>query len=70
MSDRGNDKLSNHLIWIDLEMTGLNPEKEVILEIATIIADDSLEIVAEGPNISINYPEESKAKEKRPLSLE
>jgi oligoribonuclease len=39
-------------------MTGLNPEKEVILEIATIITDDSLEIVAEGPNISINYPEE------------
>jgi len=50
--------LSNHLIWIDLEMTGLNPEKEVILEIATIITDDRLEIVAEGPNISINYPEE------------
>ena len=43
---------------MDLEMTGLDPEKEVILEIATIITEDRLEIVAEGPNISINYPEE------------
>ena len=50
--------MSNHLIWIDLEMTGLDPEKEVILEIATIVTDDRLEIVAEGPNISINHPEE------------
>lgn len=50
--------MSNYLIWMDLEMTGLNPEKEVILEIATIVTNDRLEIVAEGSNISINYPEE------------
>ena len=49
--------LSN-LIWIDLEMTGLDPEKNVILEIAAMVTDSMLEIVAEGPNIAINYPEE------------
>ena len=38
-------------------MTGLDPEKEVILEIATIVTDDKLRLVAEGPNIAINYPE-------------
>lgn len=50
--------MNNHLIWIDLEMTGLDPEKDVILEIATVVTDDSLELVAEGPNIAINHPEE------------
>jgi oligoribonuclease len=50
--------LTGNLIWIDLEMTGLDPEKEVILEIATIVTDSMLEIVAEGPTIAINYPEE------------
>ena len=47
------------LIWIDCEMTGLVPEKNLILEIATIITDGDLKILAEGPNIAINYPEES-----------
>jgi oligoribonuclease len=46
------------LIWIDLEMTGLNPEKEVILEIASIVTDSMLEVLAEGPVIAINYSEE------------
>lgn len=50
--------MDNRLIWIDLEMTGLDPEKEFILEIATVITDDTLEIVAEGPNIAIHQPEE------------
>jgi oligoribonuclease len=49
--------LQNRLIWIDLEMSGLDPEKEVILEIATIVTDNMLEILAEGPNIAIHYPE-------------
>ena len=49
--------MKSRLIWIDLEMTGLDPEKEVILEIATVETDDKLEVVAEGPNIAINYPE-------------
>jgi len=49
--------LSDHLIWIDLEMTGVDPENHVILEIATIVTDDELELVAEGPCLAINYPE-------------
>ncbi|MEA2039915.1 MAG: oligoribonuclease [Thermodesulfobacteriota bacterium] len=49
--------VKNHLIWIDLEMTGLDPEKHVILEIASIVTDDRLDIVAEGPDIAITYPE-------------
>jgi len=50
--------LSNHLIWIDLEMTGLDPEKHVILEIATVVTDGDLTLVAEGPNIAIHHPKE------------
>jgi len=50
--------VSANLIWIDLEMTGLDPEKMVIIEIASIVTDYELNIIAEGPNIAINYPEE------------
>ena len=50
--------MTANLIWIDLEMTGLDPEKEVILEIATIVTDSMLEVLAEGPVIAINYSEE------------
>jgi oligoribonuclease len=39
-------------------MTGLDAEKHFILEIASVVTDDGLEIVAEGPNIAINYPEQ------------
>lgn len=46
------------LIWIDLEMTGLDPEKMVILEIASVVTNDDLVILAEGPNIAINYPKD------------
>ena len=42
------------LVWIDLEMTGLEPEKDMILEIATLITDNSLEIVAKGPELIIH----------------
>ena len=45
------------LAWIDLEMTGLDVEKDVIVEIATLITDDDLNIVAEGPDLVINAPE-------------
>jgi oligoribonuclease len=51
-------ELTAKLVWIDLEMTGLDPEKDVILEIATIVTDGFLEIEAEGPNTAIHYPEE------------
>ncbi len=50
--------MDNRLIWIDLEMTGLDHEKQVIVEIATIVTDKQLDIVAEGPVIAINYAEE------------
>ncbi len=49
---------SDRLIWIDLEMTGLDPEENVIIEIATIVTDSDLNIIAEGPNIAIFQPEE------------
>ena len=49
---------SDRLIWIDLEMTGLDPEENVIIEIATIITDSDLNIIAEGPNLAIFQPEE------------
>ena len=45
-----------HLVWVDLEMTGLDPEQNTILEIATLITDDTLAIVAEGPVLSIHQP--------------
>jgi oligoribonuclease len=51
--------LSSPLIWMDLEMTGLDPEKGVILEIATVVTEASLDVLAEGPNLSIRYPEDA-----------
>ena len=50
--------MNSNLIWLDMEMTGLDPVKMVILEIASIITDSELNILAEGPNIFINHPEE------------
>ena len=46
-----------NLIWIDLEMTGLDPEKERIIEIATIVTDKNLNILAEGPVLAIRQPD-------------
>jgi oligoribonuclease len=46
--------MKQNLVWMDLEFSGLNLEVEVILEIATIITDSELNIVAEGPNLAIN----------------
>ena len=45
--------VSDVLVWMDLEMTGLDHEKEVIVEIATIVTDDDLNIVAEGPDLVV-----------------
>jgi oligoribonuclease len=44
------------LAWMDLEMTGLDPTTEVIVEIATLLTDDDLNIVAEGPDLVIHQP--------------
>lgn len=49
--------MSNRLVWIDLEMTGLDPEQHVIVEIASIVTDKALNVVAEGPDMAIHYPE-------------
>ncbi|GHF87205.1 oligoribonuclease [Thalassotalea marina] len=43
-----------NLVWLDLEMTGLDPEDDVILEIATIVTDSHLNIIAEGPVFAIH----------------
>ncbi len=48
----------NNLIWIDLEMTGLSPEDDVIIEIATIITDADLNILAEGPMLAVHQSDE------------
>lgn len=49
------------LAWLDLEMTGLDIGSDVIVEIASLITDDDLEIVAEGPDLVIHAPEEALA---------
>lgn len=51
-------KDNQNLIWIDLEMTGLDPEKERIIEIATIVTDKDLNILAEGPVLAIHQSDE------------
>lgn len=48
---------ANRLVWMDLEMTGLDPEHDTILEIATLITDGELKIIAEGPNIIVHQPD-------------
>ncbi len=48
---------SDNLIWIDLEMTGLNPDRERIIEIATVVTDAQLNVIAEGPVFSIHQPD-------------
>lgn len=47
----------DNLIWIDLEMTGLNPDRDRIIEIATVVTNPDLEVVAEGPVIAIHQPD-------------
>ncbi|MAT02562.1 MAG: oligoribonuclease [Acidimicrobiaceae bacterium] len=50
------------LAWIDLEMTGLDPDENVVVEIATLITNNELEIIAEGPDLVIHATEEDLAK--------
>jgi oligoribonuclease len=46
-----------NLIWIDLEMTGLDPEQDRIIEIATVVTDAELNVLAEGPSMAIHQAE-------------
>jgi oligoribonuclease len=50
------------LIWIDLEMTGLRPESDTIIEIATLVTDDQLQLIAEGPVLAIHQDETTLAR--------
>ncbi len=47
----------DNLIWIDLEMTGLDPDNDYIIEIATIVTDANLKVLAEGPSLVIHQPD-------------
>ena len=49
---------AQNLVWIDMEMTGLDPEENVVLEIATIVTDKDLNVLAEGPVIAIHQSDE------------
>lgn len=49
---------NERLVWIDLEMTGLDITKESIIEIATVVTDGELNILATGPNLAVTVPEE------------
>ena len=52
----GASEASTYLVWMDLEMTGLNPDRDTILEIATVITTNDLELAAEGPSLAIHQP--------------
>ncbi len=58
MSNSVSMKHENNLIWLDLEMTGLSPIDNVIIEAAVIITDNDLNILAESPSYAISQPEE------------
>lgn len=53
---------AQNLVWIDMEMTGLDPEQNVVLEIATIVTDKDLNVLAEGPVIAIHQSDEELGK--------
>ena len=48
---------TSNLVWVDLEMTGLDPDRDVVIEIATIVTDSDLNTLAEGPVIAIKQPD-------------
>lgn len=51
--------IDDNLVWIDLEMTGLDPLRDHIIEIATLVTDSQLNLVAEGPVIAVHQPDEA-----------
>jgi len=54
----GELKQKDNLVWIDLEMTGLNPDADLIIEIATVVTDKHLVVLAEGPVLAIHQADE------------
>jgi len=55
------EPLSKNLVWIDLEMTGLDPQREAIIEIATLVTNQELDILSEGPVFAIKQSDEQLA---------
>ncbi|MBN8281253.1 MAG: oligoribonuclease [Gammaproteobacteria bacterium] len=53
-----NGRQPDRLVWIDLEMTGLDTGRDAIIEIATVVTDANLEVLAEGPVLAIHQPDE------------
>ena len=53
----GELKQADNLIWIDLEMTGLDPDADLIIEIATVVTDKHLVVLAEGPVLAVHQPD-------------
>ncbi|XP_037063414.1 oligoribonuclease, mitochondrial isoform X2 [Peromyscus leucopus] len=52
------ESMAQRMVWVDLEMTGLDIEKDQIIEMACLITDSDLNILAEGPNLIIKQPDE------------
>ena len=48
----------DYLVWIDLEMTGLKPDTDSIIEIATVVTDRELNLISDGPVLAIHQPDE------------
>ena len=58
MTQLTNNQSANNLIWIDLEMTGLDTDNDYIIEVATIVTDSKLNILSEGPVIAVHQAKE------------
>src|SRR5512143_2520629 len=58
MAGASNNRDPNNLIWIDMEMTGLVPESDRIIEVAVLVTDTQLNLVAEGPVLVVHQPDE------------
>jgi oligoribonuclease len=53
-----NQNAGQNILWLDLEMTGLDPARDTIIEIATLVTNEELEVIAEGPDIVVHQPDE------------